>query len=111
MKYRKRVEYAPATSPFENFVGQNNNPSLLASIVYSIVLFVVLFVINVAVGPIVDWFTVWLTTDPLNAGNPYVSGVLSLFSWWYIFILLTAGIGYFIIWKSAIISLIYGRNY
>jgi hypothetical protein len=88
-----------------------SQPSVLSSILFTIVLTVILLVVLLGLGPIVDWFSNWMLNDPLNAGNPYASGVLTLFSWVYLFIILSAGMGYFIIWKTVIYSLIYGRSY
>ena len=89
--------------------GYGNNPSVLASIIYTLILTVILLVIALFVGPVADFFSNWLVTDPLNAGNPYLSPVLPLFQWWYIFIFASWVVGVIGIWRSVFFSISYER--
>jgi hypothetical protein len=87
----------------------NNNPSVLAAIIWTILLSVMLLVITLFLGPIADFFVNWLINDPLNAGNPYVTSAVAVFQWWYIFIFATWVIGVIMIWRAVFYSVSYER--
>jgi hypothetical protein len=96
-------------SYYAPLAGYPQSPSVLAAILYTIGLFVVLFVLVVALGPFIDFFSNWMMTSTLNVGNPYLPIAMDLFTWCYIFIGLVGAVGFIIIWRAVIQSIIYGR--
>jgi len=104
----KAQNYANAYVGMDGMYGYPQSPSVLGAMLWTVALFVFLFILDIAVGPIDDYFTTWLVS-PINAGNPYVSSVLPLFSWWYIFLIVSGAVGVLILWRAVITSILYGR--
>jgi hypothetical protein len=75
--------------------------AILGSIIGS----VILLAIMVSLGPLVDFFQAWLMNQP---GNPYVSPILDLFPWIYIFIFLSWLVYIVAIWRAATATGSYG---
>jgi hypothetical protein len=105
-RFRDSNDY-PDLSGMSNINGQST--SVLASIIYTILLTIILLTIVLFVGPVADFFVNWLINDPLNAGNPYVSPVVAVFQWWYIFIFASWVVGMIMIWRSVFFNISYER--
>jgi hypothetical protein len=97
----------PDMSGFSNINGMGT--SVLASVIYTILLSIILLAITLFVGPVADFFVNWLLNDPLNAGNPYVTPVIAVFQWWYIFIFASWVIGVIMIWRAVFFNISYER--
>ena len=101
----RRVEYAPAVS--YDFTQAPQSLTVLGAVIWSIITIFMLITALVTLGPTADWFTVWLMGQ---TGNPYASIAMTMFSWWYIFILASGAVTFIVIWRAAIFNVEYGRN-
>jgi hypothetical protein len=100
-------EYAPDLSGLNSFQFNGNNPSVIAAIVYTILLTIVLGVIAMFLGPVADYFSNFLMSQP---GNPYATPVLMLFSWWYILILASWVVGVILVWRAVFFNITFERG-
>lgn len=83
----------------------DSGPSLFEAIVYALVTILALVAIVICVGPIWDWFAIWL----LTIDSPLVSTVMPLFKYlWLLIALIAIGVvGY--IWVVVIRKIRYNR--
>ena len=80
-------------------------PTVAGAIMGSIVASVLLFAVIVSVGPLVDYFQVWLTQQN---GNPYAAPVLDLFTWIYILAFASWVTYIIVVWRAVTANISYG---
>jgi len=81
---------------------------VLGAILQLIVLFALLAAIVVTVGPLIDYFSVYVSALPADADG-YKNAVLPLYPWTYSFIVLTGVVGFVVVFRNVIRTIVYGR--
>jgi sterol desaturase/sphingolipid hydroxylase (fatty acid hydroxylase superfamily) len=102
MRYQ-RMDQRRAARSQRSF--RSGAPTVAGTVLGSMVGGVMLLAITVSCGPLIDYFQNWLLQQP---GNPYVTPVLDLFSWIYIFIFLSWIVYIVVIYRAVTASLNYG---
>ena len=107
MKRYKRVEYAPSISDLHYLDSNTPSPSVMGAILKTIIASVFAFIVLYTVGPFVDTFLSLYIALPANQGNPYMTTAVSLFQWFYIFVVLSWVVSLILIWRTVFYNIQY----
>jgi hypothetical protein len=77
-------------------------PTVGGAVILCVASIALLFALVIGVGPLIDFFSIYLMEQ---AGNPYAAPVIDLLSWCYVLILLGAGVAFVLVWRVVIRSI------